>query len=132
MHSFKAPSKCNALSSADFRKIDPDMWKFAYEEHKEKKSTFNKLRSPVKHGKRKGTLRAFMNQIGKSSGGSKLIKARPEDFTDPSIFEVCELEALALECKGLVETKGIKREESNKLEAKGGERELDDDEKSYL
>lgn len=85
------------------------------------------IRKLVKHGKGKELQEAFMNQIGESSGGSKLIKAEPEDFTDASTFEVSELEALALEMQGFGRNQRNQEEESNKLEFKGGERELDDE-----
>nr|GEU46237.1 heat stress transcription factor A-7a-like [Tanacetum cinerariifolium] len=85
------------------------------------------IRKLVKHGKGKELQEAFMNHIGDSSGGSKLLKAEPEDFTDPSTFEVSELEALALEMQGFGRNKRNQEEESNKLGFQCDEKELDDE-----
>nr|GEW15782.1 heat stress transcription factor A-7a-like isoform X1 [Tanacetum cinerariifolium] len=74
-----------------------------------------------------------MNQIGESSGGSKLIKAGPEEFTDPSIFEVSELEALALEMQGFGRNKRIKRKKVTSLKPNVAKENLmTNSEKSYL
>lgn len=86
----------------------------------------------VEHGKRKEFQEAIKNHIGESSqsgGGSKFIKAEPEEFMENSSFHLSELEALALEIQGFGRLKRNQDEEQHNkdVEFDGGEKELDDE-----
>ncbi|KAI3668118.1 hypothetical protein L6452_43195 [Arctium lappa] len=91
----------------------------------------------VQIGKRKELEEAFMKESrelgevnnGESSrtcDGWKLIKSEPEEFGDPSGFQVSELDALALEIQGFGRSRR-NQEEEERDEFESGERELDDE-----
>nr|XP_043608932.1 heat stress transcription factor A-7a-like [Erigeron canadensis] len=86
----------------------------------------------VEHGKNNDLQEAMMSQRGESSrtgGGSKLIKAEPEDYINqPVQFQVSELEALALEIQGFGRSKrNLETERNDRGEYEGGEKDLDDE-----